>query len=338
MWHDKGPILSYNKLLNFILSNRGGGKTFGMTKWCIEDFLKTNRQAVWVRRYATELNGNEGNPGILDGGAFFSAVQKEGLYPDVKLEIKGNIGYINDEPAIYFVALSTSRQLKSMNFPDVNKIIFDEFILTNGRMTYLKNEVEVFLDLFETVARLRDNVRAVFLANSVTIINPYFLYFNLKPDKGKRFTVSGEIVVEMFTDEAFLKAKKATRFGRLVEGTRYGEYAINNQWLQDSDTFIEPKSPAAEFMLGIKYQGVIYGFWVDYDLGLIYVNKQHDPDSYRLYCLTRDDHEANLLLVKTLSENKLLKRVVFAFQNSLLRFSDQQVKGQAYEILGYFVR
>lgn len=336
MWHDKSLILSYNRILNFILSNRGGGKTFGFTCWCIDDFLKTGRQAVWVRRYATELNGDKDAPGILDENRFFAAVIKEGKYPNVKLEIKGNVGYINDEPAITFVALSTSRRkLKSANLPDVNKIIFDEFIVDTG---YLKDEVEIFLDLFESVARLRDNVRAVLLANAVTVVNPYFMYFNVKPKPDSRFTVTDDIVIEMFTDDEFLEAKNKTRFGRLVKGTRYGEYAINNKWLLDNETFIEPKTPHAEFLLGMKYNGTMYGFWVDYKAGLIFVNTQYDPSSYSLYCLQRDDHEANLLLIKSISDSKLVQRMIYAFKNGLLRFENMVVKNQFYEFIGLFVR
>lgn len=340
MWYDKALMLSHNKILNMVLSNRGGGKTFHFTEWAISDFLKNGNQCVWVRRYGTELSnkGSGDNPGILDNNAFFSAVQKEGKFPGVKLEIKGTTGYINDQPAIFFVALSTSRGLKSMNFPFVNKIIFDEFIIDKGRTTYLKNEVEVFLDLYETVARMRDNVRAVLLANSITIVNPYFLFWNIKPKPGARFTVQGQVCVELFTDEDFIAQKKKTRFGQLVNGTRYGDYAIDNKWLLDKDTFIEDKSPDAEFMLGMKYNGVMYGFWVDYHKGLMYANKQYDPSSYSLYCLTRDDHEANLLLIKSLNESKRVQRIVFAFRNGLLRFSDMQTKNQVYEFIGYFVR
>lgn len=336
MWYDKQAVLSYNRILNFVLSNRGGGKTFNMTCWCIDDFLKTKRQAVWVRRNANQLRGDKDAPGILDDNRFFSAVQKEGKYPDVKLEIKGNVGYINDEPAITFVALSTSRRkLKSMNLPYVNKIIFDEFIEDNG---YLKDEVEIFLDLFESVARLRDNVRAVLLANSISVVNPYFLYFDVKPKSDSRFTVTDDICIEMFTDDEFIEAKNKTRFGRLIRGTRYGEYAVNNKWLLDNETFIESKTPRAEFMLGMKYNGVMYGFWVDYRVGFIYVNKQYDPSSYSLYCLQRDDHETNLLLIKSISESKLVQRVVYAFRNGLLRFEDMSVKNQFYELIGLFVR
>ena len=330
MWYDKAQLLSHNKIMNMVLSNRGGGKTFHFTRWGIDDFKKNGNQCVWVRRYQTEIDE------MLLNGKFFDAVRE--YYPNDELKVEGNLGLVNGEVAFYFIALSTSRQLKSNNYPHVNKIIFDEFIIDKGRVTYLKAEVEVFLDLYETVARLRDNVRAVLLANSITIVNPYFLFWNIKPDTRKRFTVQGQVCVELFTDADFIEQKKKTRFGQLVHNTRYGDYAIDNKWLLDKDTFIEEKTTRSEFMLGMKYNGIMYGFWVDYQQGLIYANKQYDPSSYSLYCLTREDHEANLLLIKSLSESKRVQRIVFAYRNGLLRFSDMQVKNQVLDFLGYFVR
>lgn len=330
MWYDKSALLSHNKILNMVLSNRGGGKTFNMTRWCIDDFLKRKAQAVWVRRYQTEVDE------VIKNGKFFDAVRS--YYPNVELKIDGNIGYINGEVAIYFIALSTSRQLKSNNYPFVNKIIFDEFIIDKGRISYLKNEVEVFLDLYETVARTRDNVRAVLLANAVTIVNPYFLFFNVKVNPNKRFTVDGQVCVELFTDREFVDAKKRSRFGQLISGTRYGDYAIENEWLLDNETFIEPKTPRAEFMLALKYNGIFYGFWVDYRVGLIYVNRQYDPSSYALYCLQKDDHDPNLLLIKSVADSKPMQRVIYAFRCGLIRFEDMTVKNQFYEYIGLFVR
>lgn len=333
MWYDKQQLLSHNKIMNMVLSNRGGGKTFHCTRWGIDDFKKTKRQTVWVRRYDTELTGENG---ILKNDKFFDAVRD--FYPDDELKIDGYTGLVNGEVAFYFIPLSTSRQQKSNNYPHVNKIIFDEFIIDKGRVTYLKSEVEVFLDLYETIARTRDNVRAVLLANSVTVVNPYFLFWNIKPDTSKRFTVQGQVCVELFTDADFVNMKKKSRFGQLVEGTRYSDYAIENKWLLDSETFIEDKTAKSEFMLGMKYNGIMYGFWVDYHAGKIFVNRQYDPSSYSLYCLTKDDHEANLLLIKSLSDSKRVQRIVYAFRNGLLRFSDMQVKNQFYEYIGYFVR
>ena len=330
MWYDKAQLLSHNKILNMVLSNRGGGKTFHFTRWGIDDFKKTGNQCVWVRRYGTEIDE------MLLNGKFFDAVRE--YYPEDELTIEGNLGLINGEVAFYFIALSTSRQLKSNNYPRVNKIIFDEFVIDKGRVTYLKNEVEVFLDLYETVARMRDNVRAVLLANSISIVNPYFLFWNIKPNPGKRFTVVGQVCVELFTDADFIAAKQKTRFGQLVKGTRYSDYAIDNKWLLDNDTFVQKKTPDARFMLGLKYSGTMYGFWADYTEGLIFVNRQYDPSSICLFCLTKEDHNANVLLIKSLNESKLIKRVVFAFRNGLLRFEDMQVKNQFYEFISYFVR
>lgn len=330
MWYDKQMLLSHNKIMNMVLSNRGGGKTFHFTRWGIDDFKKTGHQTMWVRRYRTELDE------MLENEKFFDAVRE--YYPNDELSIEGDLGYVNGEVAFHFVPLSTSRQLKSNNYPFINKIIYDEFIIDKGRITYLKAEVEVFLDLYETVARTRDNVRAVLLANSVTVVNPYFLFWNIKPDTNKRFTVKGQVCVELFTDSDFVSMKKRSRFGQLVAGTRYSGYAIDNKWLLDTETFIEEKSPKAEFMLAMKYNGIYYGFWVDYHKGLIYVNRQYDPSSYSLFCLNKDDHEANLLLIKSLSDSKRVQRIVFAFRNGLLRFSDMQVKNQFYEFIGYFVR
>lgn len=330
MWYDKSMLLSHNKILNMVLSNRGGGKTFNMTRWAIDDFKKTGSQCAWVRRYQTEIDE------MLQNGKFFDAVRE--YYPNDELKIDGNLGYINGKVAVYFIALSTSRQLKSNNYPFVNKIVFDEFIIDKGRITYLKNEVEVFLDLYETIARTRDNVRAVLLANSITIVNPYFLFFNVKPDTNKRFTVSGQVCIELFTDSDFIDAKKKSRFGQLVSGTRYGDYAIDNKWLLDNETFIESKTPKSEFMLSVKYNGIVYGFWVDYKVGLIFVNRQFDPSSYAQYCLQKDDHDPNLLLIKSLASCKPMQRIIYAFQNGLVRFEDMSVKNQFYEYIGLFVR
>ena len=51
-----------------VLSNRGGGKTFHFTRWGIDDFKKTGKQCAWVRRYDTELTGENG---ILKNDKFF---------------------------------------------------------------------------------------------------------------------------------------------------------------------------------------------------------------------------------------------------------------------------
>ena len=58
-YYDISTLLSYNKILNFIIGQRGGGKTFGAKKWCINDFLKKENQfyefSVNLEKYYLQL-------------------------------------------------------------------------------------------------------------------------------------------------------------------------------------------------------------------------------------------------------------------------------------------
>ena len=313
--------------MNFVIGNRGGGKTFNAKKWCINDFKKRGNTFIWVRRYKSELK---------KVSRFFDDIKF--MFPDDKLEVNGWKCYCNGKLFGEFIPLSTSSQEKSVPFPTVNKIIFDEFIIDKGALHYLKNEVSLFLELFETIARMRDNVRALFLGNAISMVNPYFLYWNIKPDLSKRFTVKELIMIEFYTNAEYIAEKKKTQYGRLIDGTDYGNYSIENAFLRDNDIFIEKKTPAAEFMLGIKYNGVFYGFWVDYAAGLIFVNTQYDPSSYNLYAITKEDHGPNMLLIKSIKKASAIERVTYCFQQGLLRFSDMQVKNQFFEFIHYFIR
>ena len=55
MYIDYSRIFSYNALLNFIIASRGTGKTFGITDFVIDKFLKRGDEFVYVRRYKSEL-------------------------------------------------------------------------------------------------------------------------------------------------------------------------------------------------------------------------------------------------------------------------------------------
>ena len=331
MWYDRSLLLSHNKLFNFVLGNRGGGKSFDFKFWSISDFKKTGAQFIWVRRYKSELKTM---------GSFFDDIIVK--FPDDEFQLKGDKFQIKSKEDKwltmgYLIPLSTSAQKKSIPFPLVNKIIFDEFLIDKGMFHYLKNEVEVFLDLFETVARLRDNVRAVFVANAISSVNPYFLYWKLKPNPKKRFSSNEHIIIEFFKDQDFIDAKNQTRFGKVVMGTKYGEFSVENAFLRENEIFIGKKTPEAEFMMAIKYQGQTHGYWVDYKEGYIYVNNQFDPSSYSIYALTKADHEPNMLLIKSLAQCKPLEKVIYCFNNGLLKFHDQQIKATFFDYIAYFL-
>ena len=100
MWYDLSQLLSYNKILNFVIGQRGGGKSFNAKKWCVNDFIKNGKQFIWVRRYKTELKTIN---------TWFDDLKGEGMFEGHKMEVKGRTAYINGEVAGYFIALSTSQ-------------------------------------------------------------------------------------------------------------------------------------------------------------------------------------------------------------------------------------
>ena len=55
MYWDINKSLSYNALFNFIVGNRGAGKTYGSKKYVINRFLKYGEQFVYIRRFKDEL-------------------------------------------------------------------------------------------------------------------------------------------------------------------------------------------------------------------------------------------------------------------------------------------
>lgn len=115
------------------------------------------------------------------------------------------------------MTLATAQDLKSTNFSKVKTIIFDEFIIENGQKKYyLKNEVFVFLNLIETISRLRD-VRIFMLANSASSTNPYFLYFDLELPYNNdiRTFKDGTILLQYMKNEEYRETKRQTRFRKI---------------------------------------------------------------------------------------------------------------------------
>ena len=327
IFYNIAGLLSQRAVINFVIGNRGGGKSFSGKRLCINRFKKTGAQFVWVRRYQTEIDT------LTD---FFADIKD--LYPEDELSVEGNTCYINGEPAGWLIALTTSQKLKSVAFPAVTTIIFDEFIIDKGKIGYLKNEVQVFLELFETIARMRDNVTAIFFGNAISVVNPYFVYFGVTPDLNKRFTKRNGICIEFYFNEEFVKKKASTRFGKLISGTSYGEYNMLNKFLRDTDSFILDKRPEGatvkiqQFIL----DGERFSLWQDLKRGQWYIDNSYEPNfgTYRTWISNPvdmvDTDKSHILLKKNSAILKMLREVT---ERGDLYFNNQNTKQKFYEIL-----
>lgn len=322
MFWDINKSLSYNCLFNFIVGNRGGGKTYGAKKYCIDRFLKYEEEFVYLRRYKEEIKNIKN---------FFDDI--EGVYPDHKFKVRGRDILIDDCVAGHVVTLSTAKISKSVSYSNVSTIVFDEFILDKGYYHYLPDEVTYFLDLYETIARMRDNVKVFFLSNALTITNPYFLYFNIKIPYNKTISHKGDILIEMVQNRAYIDAKKNTRFGKMIEGTAYGNYAINNEFFRDDKTFVEKKTGDCKYYFGFKYMSTKYGVWLAIDEGKIYVSNDYEPKFPIMYALTKADHNANTLLIDSIKRTRPFNFFLKNFQMGNVYFESVNIKNVCYEVL-----
>ena len=345
MFWNARRTLTHNMLFNIIVGNRGGGKSYGAKEWAIDNFLKNKEQFGYIRRYKEDLR----EPMVQ----FFKDIEEK--YPDYEFKTDSKYFYIRLKPhdakqkwtendiAGYGFTLSTASNKKSIAFPNITTLIFDEFLIDKGNQIYLPDEPIKLLNLYETVARPGTGHKRVvmfMLANALTITNPYFLFWGLrmptKQDKNGKYIwkhPSRPILVEDVRNEKFIDAKRNTEFGALIEGTKYADYSINNKFLLDDSVFVEKKSGKARYYFTFIYKEHKLGVWVDFNEGKMWVSKDVDPSFLLVYTLTLKDHQPNTMFLKSKSNAGHFKTFIENYKLGNVRFESIDIKNITYEVI-----
>lgn len=270
-FYDYSKVLSYNAPYNHCVGGRGIGKTYGAKKKAIRDSLKdivNGDQFIYLRRYKKELQ--------ISRDTFFADIQHE--FPDYDFRI--NSYFAQAAPAStrddkkrewhtigYFIALSVAQTYKSVAFPRVKTIIFDEYVIEKGAIHYLPDEAKVFNNFFSTVDRYKDKTRVFFLANSVSITNPYFIEYHVDPNKADKNGIlkmfDGFMVIHFIDSEEFKQEVYNTKFGRFIQGTEYADYAVENEFFDNNDSMIGLKPHTAQYMFTLETATGTFSVWYD---------------------------------------------------------------------------
>ena len=320
-YYDVDTILSKNRLFNFVVGPRGVGKTYSAKRRVIKNFLTKGKQFVYVRRYDTELKKSEIQK-------FFDDICNE--FPDCTFYAGNGVFRINDLIAGWYMPLSKSQLFKSVPFPNVNLIVFDEFIIDVGTYRYLPNEVTTFLEAYSTISRDRD-IQALFLSNAITFTNPYFLYFDLSLEKGQRVKLLQDICLELVENPEYQNHMANTRFGRLTAGTAYGKYAFQNEFLRDSDNFIESIPTNSRYVATLIIDGLQFGVYYESVNDMYYISEKLDSTCNIKLVINEDDHDTNTIYVK--KSNVILLTLSEYFSLGRVRFETQKAKNVMYNIL-----
>lgn len=166
--------------IRIVFGMRSNGKTTAVLLKGLKKTIKTlhgrHEQLVYIRRWDDEIRPKNDISSLYDGILKFFDIDKEtgGEYNTIIYKARkfylakdegGEIVKLDQKPLCICLALSQNEHYKSLSFPDVTTIGFDEFISENHQ--YLPNEFKRFTSVLSTVIRSRDDVEIYLTGNTV---------------------------------------------------------------------------------------------------------------------------------------------------------------------------
>lgn len=326
---------SYDARLNLIVTSRGRGKTYGLRKQFVKDYLDDRWRFVEVVRYDVEISD------VCDG--YFDKLVENGEYPGYIFRTEGGkktgkMYMARDVPEGekpqweligYCVSLNSQQKKKKKTFAHVKRVLFDEFILErNSRPGYIPGEYSKLVKLLDSIAREIPGkptpVRAYLCANACDLVNPYFVEFGIKdePRPGYTWIDKGYILLHYEIHAAYTEAKRDTLVGRLSRG--HIEDMITNRFDNANRDFLEDKPKDAKFLYAFVFQGATYAVWVSYVKGYYYINRKVPADAREVYALTREDASPNLILAKRV--NAKMRVLIEMYYKCCVRYDTAETR------------
>lgn len=162
----------------FLYSGRNRGKSFEVSSQLIADAWFDKKLFGYVRRhdattYEVEQYFEDKKDFIRDmtDGTRDGITKDHGklkLYKD-EIDKNGDIKRVKYEEVGYFFALSRQASYKSLQYPDVYNLVYEE-VLSDS---YLSAEPEKLMNLYSTVRRSKEGFRMWLISNTISVVNPY---------------------------------------------------------------------------------------------------------------------------------------------------------------------
>lgn len=344
MWYTPNRQLTFNRVFNFTVGVRGGGKTFNTLKHAIEKFLKDGSEFIYLRRRIVDLD--DACSGSKGAGDLFADLRAKGYFSDHELKVGkdksgGYIFYCDGKVMGYGKALSTAASRRSTSKPNVKRIIFDEFLIddTAGGNTpkYLNggDEFFSFANFYETIARGRD-IPVIFIGNAFSMVNPYFRELGIRiqdPENNKVYKGKSWTVV-FWKDEEFIQERAKTQFFQATEGTKMHEHAFGNTFYLDRQDFIKKRPKDSEHQFSVVYLGKTYGVWVDWDNGKYFVSsKGANTSREKTISLSLADNKPNNVNIRRYRNMPFMRAFRMACDNNSVFFDSQEGYNMMNEVI-----
>lgn len=167
-----------------IIGERSNGKTYSALEYALERYFQYGEEFAYVRRWGEDIRRKNlsqlfashvenGLINKLSKGKWDNIIYMGSKFRLTKtIDEDGKVKTETDDGAIgYAFDLNSMEHYKSISFPRITTVIFDEFLSRNG---YLPNEFILFTNTLSTIIRQRNNVKIIMLGNTVNKSCPYF--------------------------------------------------------------------------------------------------------------------------------------------------------------------
>jgi len=259
-------IDGYNLPFNFVISERELGKSTAIILDKIyKPFKERGETTIVIRRNVNHISEDY----VEDFANIINKFTDDNvIFQYSKNSLKDGIATIkiDGKPFIRFIGLSkTIASIKSMMFPNLQAIVFDEFIC-NAKFgeKYLKEEATKFLEVYNTFRRESSRLKCWFLGNPYSLYNPYFVYFGVNTallKRGAIITDNKQYVVECAEMCQELRDKILRENPLYQFDNAYTRYAFEGQNINDENIIIRDRRPENYFLhslfrVGGKYIAV----------------------------------------------------------------------------------
>ena len=328
-----------NAYYYMIIGERSNGKTYSALDYALERNAKNGSQFAYIRRYGEDIRKkNLSNllSGHIENGEIarlFNNSWSSVNYTGSKfyLERKSEDGESEqcDEPCGFAFDLNSMEHYKSISFPKVKTIIFDEFMSRGG---YLPNEWMLFANTLSTIIRQRDDVKIIMLGNTVNKYCPYFQEMGLTHIKEQKpgtvdvynYADTNLQVVCEYTGSSAKKGGKASDVYFAFDNPEL-KMITGGEWeiaiYPHLNTKIRPMDIVSNFFIDFNDE-LLHGQIIvndsgpfvfihakttpikDEDVDIIYTSKPDERWNHRM-CMTKHADKLTAFILKCVRENKV---------------------------------
>lgn len=310
------------------------GKTFGIRKQCINDFIKKGHKFCEICRTKDEKK--------LVSNGYFDKFSELEIFKGYIFRTNSNEGFIAKEPkrdpktkeyidkpewkqCCYFVSLTTFQTEKKRTYSGIKRFIFDEAVIDKKDRyhRYLNNEYLILANILDSISRQQPNgeqYRVYVLGNACDLTCPYMRYLGINhiPEFGYSFWNDKHTLlhyVKPWDDEVM---KTQTFVGRMLNGMEEADMVYSNVFNVDDTGDIEKKTSNSKFAFAIKYSNYDFAIWFDYSKGRAYILGRLPKDAKPIFTLTKRDSTIDYQAVERTSD--YLRSLNKFFYAGMLRY------------------